>query len=119
MREIKLRAWDSYHQKMVYPSGEDMTDKVTSASLLAAFNDGGMEDIMQFTGLKDSKGKEVYEGDIVEWFRGSGKDKDRIIETIEIPDVFYKMSDGAWSTEQTKIIGNIYENPKLLTQEKK
>jgi len=48
-------------------------------------------EIMQFTGLKDSKGKEIYEGDIVSW-----------------------KAEGAIG--ELEIIGNIYENPELLKE---
>jgi uncharacterized phage protein (TIGR01671 family) len=65
MREIKFRAWDG--RKMNYnPFISDGSDGGETSSVYInvaiACND---EELMQYTGLKDKNGKEIYEGDII------------------------------------------------------
>jgi hypothetical protein len=61
MREIKLRAWDN--QEMLYEWFTIIYDGgfITPRTLCR-----GANAVMQFTGLTDKNGKEIYEGDIIE-----------------------------------------------------
>jgi hypothetical protein len=106
MREIKFRAWDKKVKVMQKPFS------------MMEFRDYGdmyspkRHNIMQYTGLKDRHGKEIYEGDIIECADGT-----------VVYEVLFE--DGCF-TAKSKIevykdpgsfdiiIGNIYENPELI-----
>lgn len=73
-RVIKFRAWDSHNKVMITPYaelrggrfwGEDLTNTGYAEPL--------PEHVMQFTGLTDKNGKEIYEGDIVRKNTGTAK----------------------------------------------
>ncbi|NTU49446.1 MAG: hypothetical protein HGA87_00875 [Desulfobulbaceae bacterium] len=134
-REIKFRAWDTSKNAWYEPVYEayrghlyelSMTihgrlnrrtiDPIRMENIIddeSCFM--GRYNIMQYTGLHDKNGKEIYEGDVVRF----GAVDDHIATVV--------FSDGAWRTPHgggnyrlhgwslpVTIIGNIYENPELL-----
>jgi uncharacterized phage protein (TIGR01671 family) len=139
-REIKFRAWDG-REKMYYPTtfefGVSGVNGLTSIAV--PLNGGGFcttAYIMQYTGLKDKNGKEIYDGDILastsELYTGfgqypTGKFKTEIcsIEWVSNNARYQerRLSDGWLNTlgvsqesltKYSEVIGNIYENPELL-----
>ena len=114
MREIRFRGWDG--DKMTY-------DGFLVTSEGGVYWEGGMKpadlELMQFTGLKDKNGKEIYEGDIVRSEHGDGGP---IIEAISWGVAEFlsgRLALRAWSflngkCDTIEVIGNIYENPDLL-----
>ncbi len=109
MREIKFRAWDGVN--MIYPdwfathgSGRWWQVKPNNNY------DSNEYPFMQYTGLKDKNGKEIYEGDILR------KTTDRRKKSVVAWDKKLAMFDGfdTFEMERIEIIGNIYENPDLL-----
>ena len=81
--------------------------------------------LMQYTGVKDKNGKEIYEGDIVEIEEyGTGKvvfdegmfQYHPLIGKWEIEPGISCLAIYPVTTAQVEVLGNIYENPELLTK---
>ena len=72
---------------------------------------------MQYTGLKDKNGKEIYEGDILT-YSGITSNGNKIIREVNYNAENARFQSGMYllsqSIELSEIIGNIYENPELL-----
>lgn len=136
MREIKFRAWDPRLNRMFYSEshedarylGARVSDSVFEVFVhhflsLFIVNDGRL---MQYTGLKDKNGKDIYEGDILGGMWGDGWigycDKCKSFEYFGAGfgcmgcegDVCWYEIVNAESEGQLEVIGNIYENPELL-----
>ena len=128
MRELKFRAWDTEENKMIFnPIANDLnvaTAYIGLNELLNKYPKKGFE-LMQFTGLKDRLGKEIYEGDILGFSDGRKRKKENL-EIIKWEDNSIEddwgnsnpysgftfptnMSDNEW-----EVIGNIYENKDLV-----
>ena len=118
MREIKVRAWIGTQMEYRVVAGElgnfwAVIDPKDSASAITT-KYGDQTPIMQFTGLLDKGGKEIYEGDIV---RPLG---DTVSWTVYFKDGSFLVGP---LEEQTllwsylcEVIGNIYENPELIKE---
>jgi len=119
MREIKFRAFEKSANSMI----NDFHIKDCFQSVLTGENEYSYDyEIMQYTGLKDKNGVEIYEGDLL------------IVRTVRVCEVIFHKEAGCWdllprniissgdigaispSSYQyhTEIIGNIHSNPELL-----
>lgn len=129
MREIKFRSWN----------GKDIAYGMTVVS--PTTTEEGGETLMQYTGLKDSNGVEIYEGDIVKYHNRK--------DSYELHQIIYEEKAAAFllfganpasrhpvfvkylgdivkagksydirTYEPCEVIGNIYENPELLREDK-
>ena len=156
MREIKFRIWDKQNKQMMNPREPDdegelvicLNGKIYKHWFIdAGYGDGAggglaevNEDIkqyilMQYTGLKDQKGKEIYEGDIVKGFLderfivryGEGTFDSgfyrytgfylEIIKYMMYPkgeqgEDNYNINEK--DVKCLEVIGNIYENPEMI-----
>ena len=121
MREIKFRAWDKEENKMI--SGDNFAFEEYAPLNDLFHNNSKKIDFMQYTGIKDYDGKEIYEGDIVEKeIMESLFDDSKLIGVVEmiegcwcIENTKKRVAKGLWSeTDINRVIGNIYENPELL-----
>lgn len=74
--------------------------------------------LMQYTGLKDKNGKEIYEGDIVSGWKDSHwhDGKDRVLKEVEWTDELAGFNIIQIEMRTCEVIGNIYENPELLEE---
>ena len=112
-REIKFRAWSRKDGTMrVVAQLLDGARRLRIVGFEGTIETSLAEDVelMQYTGLRDKNGRELYEGDIV---------TDGYREKYGRYDVEWDGDSHAWSFCSTdgrelEVIGNIYENPELL-----
>jgi uncharacterized phage protein (TIGR01671 family) len=136
-REIKFRAWQKHHKRMLeviglryennelteigvkYPDGHIPKrvyySKNNSAFYLYDSKGDCIFELMQYTGLKDKNGKEIYDGDICESIDGIflvtwNEEKSAFIMVFQDGERLYLEE----MREDTKIIGNINDNFDLL-----
>lgn len=116
MREVKFRAWVKspgimrevlgYHfnNKEYYLKYENDTNIMCSKDKV---------ELMEYTGVKDIEGIEIYEGDIVEYFNDSVGNI-RYIEGAFIIDGQFGYDILCEMGGKIKVVGNVFENSDLL-----
>ena len=140
MREIKFRAWSKSGKFWINLNGFDIVfiECELKGSVYCVYEQGVIEsypiedvELMQYTGLKDKNGKEIYEGDMLNRIsyppdKSGNYDsvpsfrKDNMIQvgfndgcfTGDGAHLWRFISDGAKTDYE--IIGNIHENPELI-----
>ena len=130
MREIKFRAWDKKWKRMLVVSELEFNNVsgklqgiLTNDPNLQGYGGAGVSiftdldqvDLMQYTGLKDKNGVEIYEGDIVRLSLGwiTVKAEVKYSGSQFIVDIDSVMSRSL-DAYLVKIIGNKFQNPELL-----
>lgn len=109
MREIKFR--------MLVTSGDKPWHHWTFPQSIedckTAFNHYNLDSWTQYTGLKDKNGMEIYEGDILTGFCYDEKPYE--VELFPLSGFEYAWQEWGNDSSNVEVIGNIYENPELLT----
>ena len=112
MREIKFRVWlkelEIWEHDFLPSSGEPFSEILAEKDFV----------FCQYTGLKDKNGKEIYEGDILDFDEAEWRGE-FTPEAITMDDM-----KGEWLlcgsvgdvSQWRKVIGNIYQNPELLEE---
>ena len=130
VRAIKFRAWVNelklmcIVERLDIAAGRICLKHVEFAKIFLSERVGAPTNdvkLMQYTGLKDKNGKEIYEGDVVNY---SHPRTNEIIRTVTfkhgafgIEGIYEKthIIFGNILDNHIEVIGNIYENPELLT----
>lgn len=132
MREIKFRAWDKKVEKL-YPYITVYAQDFGHVQV----NEGGEDkfiypihlELMQYTGLKDKNGVEIYEGDVVKGgkfeeyshFEIVWREEDTCFEASQkqndkLGGILTRPIGSTLKINEVEVIGNIYENPKLIEE---
>ena len=128
MKDIKFRAFHKIHKYMFDVTNIDFVNKTVQHNDLP-FSDC---ELMQFTGLNDIDGKEIFEGDIIQDINDNNSlryGKDNNLTPVEFYNESFGISvifDGAFvplypyeeGGFKFKVVGNIHQNPELLEKNK-
>jgi len=137
MRRIKFRAWDKKLKVMINPDYSDWEDFMIEpdGTVFRSYEYGTYEtyrtkekvdyELMQYTGLKDKNGKDIYEGDILK-INGGAKDfmvtvtfeygcfgvRGKVFQDNHNELKYYTDLDFC----SVEVAGNIHENPTLVNK---
>jgi len=119
MRTIKFRAWDKQEKEMVQVMAINWdinTGELEDISCTGYHDPVDRYELMQFTGLKDANGIEIFEGDIIKPNKRDG-DENTVVNYLEVcgsDDMGLDMYGIPIYYSGGIVIGNIYQNPELL-----
>jgi len=113
-REIKFRVWDKYNKKMIKLGN---LENISMRKTAGYDDDFANFEVQQFTGLKDRKGVEIYEGDICK--------EGNLIYEVKSGNGLFELwlgdygDTGIWNVHnRLEVIGNIYEKSEELKNDR-
>lgn len=122
MREIKFRAWDIKTKTMyqdiplitLSSHVKEKNEKLNKC--LESFQSDSVKfRLMQYTGLKDKNGKEIYEGDIVKYGFKSENGIDEFVSKVFFDEYMWVTNEHSLNRiSNVEVIGDIYQNPELI-----
>lgn len=132
-REIKFRAWDKRNKKMLKVAGVELISGREIVSVGTLLPDevvygkvnGSNLSLMQYTGIHDKNGREIYEGDIVHAY-DQEPDRDEpdyrgseATGIVEFNGSMFMLDDDIVLDYPPilEVIGNIFENTEMLEEE--
>jgi len=122
-RDIRFRVWDKKKESFM-TSSRDMNDwedydeyvgsPITALEQIFYTLIGSNYSLEEYTGLKDKNGKEIWEGDLLKYYSTGG-----VFEVVFWEGCFCYMKDKKsaeiFNPKNMEVIGNVHENPELLT----
>ena len=122
-REIKFRAWDKNQNKIKRVLSVEWLDNMYVSYWNEPYYATDSVLLMQYTGLKDKNGKEIYEGDILTanrfWHTQQTEHVFFVVEYDSTVGCFFAIDkdDNQHFLDEISfvIVGNIFENPELVT----
>jgi uncharacterized phage protein (TIGR01671 family) len=126
---FKFRVWDKLAERMIYPHNDNQQHFIIdlNGQFHNLQNGSGGDDyvIQQYTGLTDKNGKEIYEGDIVQYNQNSSYDNMNFIAKWSDDKLgfIFQSNSGEQLVNQTphlnrfkhlEVVGNIFEHSELL-----
>jgi hypothetical protein len=127
-RQLKFRVWDNKNKKFLDPSDIAINGNgnllITNSGWYENFENQNLGDyiVQQFTGFIDLRGREIYEGDI---FKSQGNKKwDHVefkngqwqanLKGARVFSLYEMFGDDIGTGDYPEIVGNVFENSKLL-----